>query len=144
AQCRMGQCGVAGCDNGWADCDADPKNGCEINLTGDTAHCGACGTICSSQNGAASCLGGACAIACKPGFANCDGDLANGCETNLMSDTANCGACGTLCSGRNGAPACSGGACAIACAAGFADCDRDPANGCEIHVAVDPLNCGAC
>ncbi len=37
------------------------------------------------------------------------------------------------------------GKCAIAiCHKGHGDCDGDPSNGCEVHVATDPRHCGAC
>ncbi len=49
---------------------------------------------------------------CAPGFGNCDGTWTNGCEANLDSDPANCGACGN---------ACGEGVCAAAsCASGNA------------------------
>ena len=38
--CRAGRCDLA-CDEGYADCDGDPKNGCEASL-GQAPHCGAC------------------------------------------------------------------------------------------------------
>src|SRR4051794_30853065 len=41
--------------------------------------------------------GGACAIgSCDKGWGDCDGDPANGCETNLRGTTA-CGQCGRTC-----------------------------------------------
>lgn len=39
------------CGGGLEDCDMDPANGCEVNTTSDSQHCGACGR---------SCFGGAC------------------------------------------------------------------------------------
>jgi hypothetical protein len=36
------------------------------------------------------------AVSCNPGFASCDGNAANGCETPITTDT-NCGACGIAC-----------------------------------------------
>src|SRR5689334_24988658 len=44
--------------------------------------------------------------------------------------------------GTNPSSSSSGGA--LMCASGFLDCDGDAHNGCEIHVADDPQNCGAC
>jgi hypothetical protein len=82
------------------------------------------------------CADGACA--CGPGFADCDGKLANGCEAALQEDQANCGACGHDC--QNGT--CAAGACA--CHAKFADCDGKPENGCEASIVTDAANCGAC
>lgn len=35
-------------------------------------------------------------VECTPGFADCDGDKSNGCETNLLS-ASDCGSCGATC-----------------------------------------------
>jgi hypothetical protein len=46
--------------------------------------------------------GGTCpAVACEAGWANCDGNASNGCETDLFNDPNNCGACREICSGVN-------------------------------------------
>jgi hypothetical protein len=81
--------------------------------------------------------------ACPPGFADCDGNPTNGCETSL-STPANCGACGTACVRANATATCAMGVCGLlACNGGFGNCDGNAANGCET-----PLNtltsCGAC
>jgi hypothetical protein len=34
------------CDDGFADCDGNPSNGCEQNISSDALNCGACGTSC--------------------------------------------------------------------------------------------------
>ena len=34
---------------------------------------------------------------CNPGFADCDGNVLNGCEVNVWTSVMNCGACGTSC-----------------------------------------------
>src|SRR5579864_3369512 len=36
-------------------------------------------------------------LVCPAGFADCDGNPANGCEVNLNTDSQNCGACGISC-----------------------------------------------
>jgi hypothetical protein len=36
-------------------------------------------------------------VGCNAGLTDCDGNTANGCETNLSSSAANCGACGQAC-----------------------------------------------
>ena len=40
--------------------------------------------------------------------------------------------------------ACAMGACGITCAAGFGNCDKVAANGCEANLGSDVNNCGAC
>jgi hypothetical protein len=47
-------------------------------------------------------------------------------------------------SGPNSAPFCVDGGCGLLCTAPFADCDRDAGDGCEVDLAGDPVNCGAC
>ena len=50
-------------------------------------------------NGSGVCQAGALKVeSCNSGFENCDGEPKNGCETNLNSDSGNCGACGNACS----------------------------------------------
>jgi len=41
--------------------------------------------------------GNVCAFDCRPGFADCDRAETNGCEVDLSSATAHCGACGRAC-----------------------------------------------
>jgi hypothetical protein len=38
----------------------------------------------------------------------------------------------------------AGGCVIAACTAGYADCDLKAASGCEVAIANDPKNCGAC
>lgn len=54
--CRGGAC-VVRCDAGWGDCDRVVSNGCEVNLTTEPAHCGACGVRCGLG---AACVDGLC------------------------------------------------------------------------------------
>ena len=44
--------------------------------------------------------------ACNAGFANCNGNAADGCEVNLQTDVNNCGTCAHKC-----LMACVAGAC---------------------------------
>jgi hypothetical protein len=81
---------------------------------------------------------------CPQGYANCDGDVANGCEVDLTSDAYHCGACGTSCPGSGTGTAhgvCVAGTCGIACRVGTYDCDGNPANGCESTLACGPSSC---
>jgi hypothetical protein len=144
--CVMGTCRLE-CADGFVDCDMNPMNGCEVDARADNMNCGACGRTCSVRNAMAVCRMGACAIdRCNSGFGDCDGDSTTGCETATSSNPLHCGRCGNECALPNVAEhGCSMGACTIvACAPGFADCDRNPANGCEVNTDTSNTNCGAC
>jgi hypothetical protein len=112
ASCAGGTCGMGACTAPWGDCNADPADGCEIQLN-TIIDCGACGRACSSTYGTPSCTGSpaACAIACYTNYGNCDSNVDNGCEADLRTDNNNCGACGNVCiSGR----VCVGSTCIVA------------------------------
>ncbi|MDB4946245.1 MAG: Tryptophan synthase alpha chain [Labilithrix sp.] len=64
----------------------------------NTSHCGTCGTACvAGANGAATCTNGICGVACQEGFGDCNADALDGCEADLRTSTASCGACGKHC-----------------------------------------------
>jgi hypothetical protein len=51
------------------------------------------------NNGNGKCENGAVKLlSCQKGFADCDKDISNGCETDIKRDNENCGACGNICS----------------------------------------------
>ena len=146
AACMNGACAVAACVTGFGDCDADASNGCEVELRSSTAHCGACGNACAARpRSVARCTAGACEYACEPGFADCDGDVSNGCETDTRASANHCGMCGRACDLANATSACSMGSCVVAaCAEGFGDCDGNGANGCEADTRTSTSHCGMC
>ncbi len=146
ASCVAGTCAMGSCFVNFADCDEDRENGCEIDLTGDAANCGACGAACALAQASAACVDGSCAIdACFEDFADCDSNPETGCEVDLNADPANCGICGNVCDFDNASASCLEGACTIgACFDGFADCDADPATGCEADLDTDATDCGSC
>jgi hypothetical protein len=84
--------------------------------------------------------------ACAQGYADCDGDPANGCETAIASDPANCGGCGTACGSANttSAPTCVSGECEFACAPDFLHCGPESSSGCETSIRANAAHCGAC
>src|SRR5439155_16862468 len=139
--------GLGMCMPTFADCNGMPVDGCEAATLIDDRNCGACGKTCGPvAQGTTSCQMGACAIAmCQTGFASCDSDATNGCETDLQGNVKNCGGCGTVCKDPTNASAgCSRGTCGVGtCNAGFGDCDNLAANGCKSKLAGDTSNCGA-
>src|SRR5574337_175096 len=148
ATCTSVPCGIA-CNAGWRNCDGLVSNGCETDLTTSPTNCGACGTVCNSTNGTATCAASVCGITCNAGFANCDGLLSNGCEVNTTNDSTNCGTCGTVCSAAAepnvASVACTASACTItACSAGWYNVDGIYINGCECQAdAVSDVCTGA-
>lgn len=82
---------------------------------------------------------------CDNGFADCDvGSLssdATGCETNVASDPAHCGACGISCTSASGSESCVAGQCQPnKCPANQGDC-----TGQGTCTPLDTLeNCGFC
>jgi hypothetical protein len=106
--CKAGNCGVGACLAPHDDCNGSFADGCETDTANHVDHCGGCGKACGSiANGQKSCKNGKCIAACDTGFADCNAKLEDGCETNLMTDPASCGACGKTCKD----PACFAGAC---------------------------------
>ncbi len=144
--CVAGACAVGGCTTTeFGDCDSRPENGCESSLVSNPSHCGGCGRACPMRaNASATCSTGVCGFTCLAGFGDCDGVATNGCET-AVNTVSRCGACGAVCPGRpNSTPQCVSGACRLACATGFGDCDGVATNGCEAPLSTDPANCGTC
>jgi hypothetical protein len=73
------------CIEPYADCDGLPANACEVNLLTDPVHCGECGISCALAHAYTSCVDGSCVFnGCHPGYYDCDGDSANGCEGQLI------------------------------------------------------------
>jgi len=142
--CSSGQCQLLACGQGFMNCDKVFGNGCEVNALTDPANCGACGKVCNSDNGSPTCASGNCGINCNAGYANCNGGLTDGCEIDTMSNAQHCGGCDKVCSSANGTPSCVAGACKIQCAQGFADCNNDVADGCEVNLQTNVGNCSAC
>ena len=145
AYCGNSVCGLGACNAGFANCNKLTPDGCEIATTTDPNNCGGCGVKCAYANAGATCGNSTCGLgACNAGFANCNNNALDGCEVATTSDINNCGGCGTKCSNANGSPSCSNSACSIACNAGYANCNNNAADGCEVNTTSDVNNCGGC
>jgi hypothetical protein len=118
---------------------ADPEYGCA-----DTGTC----VECFLPNAEATCdTAGECAIAqCAARRGNCDGDVSNGCETNLNEDVDHCGECDEPCEVLAHARVFCGGAnCKVlTCDSGWGNCDGRDTNGCETNLLATDAHCGQC
>jgi hypothetical protein len=135
----------AGSPNTPTLCNAGANATC-VNTTNDIGNCGACGAACSTNHATPSCAGSKCTItACATGYADCDGNAANGCEIDTNTNVGSCGACGQPCNMNGGVEGCVGGKCTQpVCNAPNANCDGNAATGCEVDTATDKNNCGSC
>src|SRR5438128_790905 len=50
ANCTSGNCVLGVCDPNFANCNNDPKDGCEANLNADPMNCSQCGIVCPMNN----------------------------------------------------------------------------------------------
>jgi hypothetical protein len=145
--CDGGDCSTPTCAPGTGDCNGNPGDGCETLLDSE-AHCGGCGVACTNDHGSTSCAAdadaaAACTPVCAAGFADCDLDASNGCETNLNTDSTHCGSCDLACPANGGTPLCTAGKCGVSsCNPGFGDCKN--VGSCDIDLDTDPANCGHC
>ncbi len=138
-ECSAGRC-VLICAGGTTLC-----GGACADLQTSTSNCGACGTTCPARaNGSPVCSGGSCGVACNAGWANCDGSVTNGCETNVDSSTSDCGGCGRGCAPANASAQCSSGLCGIAaCNSGWYDLNATASDGCECVRDSNGPDCGS-
>ncbi|AKU97820.1 Tryptophan synthase alpha chain [Labilithrix luteola] len=92
-------CPAQGCSGGMTTCPGS-RFACDTDLTNDVNNCGSCGFNCASNlsfyHFQMGCVGGQCVPRCADGYADCNGSLDDGCETELGSDD-NCTACGDQC-----------------------------------------------
>ena len=98
-------------------------NSC-VDLTTDPVNCGRCDNKCPgmrrqdasfwslpSPNGGPSCTGGRCDYTCEAGWADCDQDIQNGCEADILTNPYRCGGCNIKCDVEAG-QVCVRGKCA--------------------------------
>ena len=71
-------------------------SGCK-DLQTDVQNCGGCDLVCKTAHGTPSCVAASCQVKCDPGWGDCNASAQDGCETDLTSNVASCGACGKAC-----------------------------------------------
>jgi len=152
--CLESQCGQLKCRSGAGDCNDDldegcASDGCETPLN-TNENCGACGHACGPGQECRFVQGAMkCEDTCqKLGLVECGAtDETPGVCSDLVTDKFNCGLCGVRCeenASLHTEGACKHGLCVTACAPGFADCNGDATDGCEVDLNSQPASCGAC
>ena len=148
--CGGGTCTQLKCGGSSADCNQDlptlgcASDGCEVDdLRTDRNNCGGCGIKCKPEE---QCIdegyGYECAVPCaRFDMTQCGRNC-----FDLLNDPNNCGGCGERCRavGPNEVRSCKKGLCAFECVPGFADCNGDESDGCEVDLRNHPESCGAC
>jgi len=126
------------CATGWADCDGNPDNGCEVNIT-TPASCGSCTNTCPTSTPV--CAGGTCVTGCPTGTP----ELCSGTCVDTTSNPSDCNGCSNVCPDTvsNSQPACVSGACTFTCNSNFTGCPVSGPTAC-VDESTDPGNCGAC
>lgn len=88
--CVDGRCRLLACTTGWADCDEDPADGCEVDVT-QASSCGNCARTCREQE---TCQLGVRGYVCSSGVVcpsdrfDLDQARDNGCEWGLREQRA--------------------------------------------------------
>jgi len=88
--------------SGGAASSAGEGTDASAGASGSSAAAGGTGAAAGGElnlAGDAGAGGGAGALTCPPPSANCDESSLTGCEVNLLTNVANCGACGARCRG---------------------------------------------
>jgi alpha-tubulin suppressor-like RCC1 family protein len=136
--------GAATCGSGCGGATPTRCGGACVDTATDLAHCGGCARPCvTGAHSLPSCTAGACGLVCDPGFADCDHERATGCEVDVRTSLANCGACDRRCTPPADAqPSCAAGACGFTCNAGYHRCGEACAS--DSAVASCGTACAPC
>lgn len=149
--CESKVCGVDGsCQS--PSCSDGARNGDELGVDCGGAFCHegcgigvGCTMATDCQSGLCDASTRVCALNCRRDTDECDGDLDDPCETNLLTSSDSCGACGHACDLPHSSSSCAGGACRIdECSEPWLRCNTDLDDGCEVNGSTDVMNCGGC
>ena len=156
-ECVEANCIFLGCEVNWRDCNDDMSepgsDGCEIDITQNSSHCGRCYNQCSIPHGISQCENKTCVfVECEENWGDCNNNAhilgSDGCETNLLESSSHCGICNTSCVVQNGTSECMEGGCLFTgCNSGYGDCndnaDITGSDGCEERLNTIE-HCGEC
>jgi hypothetical protein len=121
-------------DGGAIDGNAAADGASDGGTADGSAADSGCLNLCENPHGTAECIDGVCVPSCNSGYADCDSNPANGCETALNT-LSNCGGCGVSCNMTHASASCSTGSCRLtACDYGYANCDSQENTGCETEL----------
>ena len=130
ASCQNNVCTPGQCRPGFKDCNNNPSDGCEADLT-TSPNCGACGVTCGANQ---VCTANGCAASCPGQTVQC-GTRCLDLNTSIMG----CGSCNTQCLSSLGTGTCNAGSCSMVCDPGASLC-----GGACVDTQSDPLHCGGC
>jgi hypothetical protein len=126
------------CTGGYADCDGDPSNGCEVNLA--SAGKKLCGSACivnTSCCNNADCTTPQAPTTCYQAQGTCSGPGGT-CSYTLNSGAKVCS--GNVCCNPNNSTC--DASCTPQCASGFLNCNSSPTDGCETACNLPNANPG--
>ncbi len=95
--CSSGDCSITTCRAGFANCDGDASNGCEVSVDSNPSNCGGCGLTCTGSQFTGSCTSGYCPLISGTSWTYCRTPQRGDRPVNLANDDNNCGSCGTQC-----------------------------------------------
>ena len=115
-----GQCAFNDCSTGFGNCNNDPKDGCETDLS-KAATCGSCTTqcdatapLCAGSNGSYQCVTGCTAPASTLCGSQC---------VDVKTNASHCGGCLMACPSKTNADAvCNASMCDFSCHNGYHKC----------------------
>ena len=132
--CAVNKCVVKTCDPGYADCNANPADGCETDLSKPVT-CGTCNSVCAAANPLCAPVAGTfqCTNGCTPANpVNCGNEC-----VDPQTSTNHCGGCNTMCPVvTNATEQCALGVCGFTCKPSFHACAG------KCPATTDPMACG--
>jgi hypothetical protein len=146
--CTSTESGLSAGSGGGCAAGTKPCGTACVAFDAPATGCGApsCNPCPAMAHGSAICVQGSCSMGpCDTGYADCDHQPSNGCETDTRTSSAHCGACGVTCTFAHTQSTCADSVCQVtSCEGTFKDCNGLASDGCESDTDSDPKSCSAC